>query len=77
MRAALFWVITQRVGVIPYRRFGTTCLQGSRIPGPEDGIDSLSETSVRNYQYLLLNNSEERSSQASVCHSSISLMHQF
>jgi len=24
MRTALFWVITQRVVVIPYRRFGTT-----------------------------------------------------
>ena len=34
MRTALFWVITQRVVVISYRRFGTTCrfhLQGSRI----------------------------------------------
>jgi hypothetical protein len=25
MRTALFWVITQRVVVISYRRFGTTC----------------------------------------------------
>ena len=25
MRTALFWDITQRVMVIPYRRFGTTC----------------------------------------------------
>jgi hypothetical protein len=34
MRTALFWVITQRVVVIPYQRFGTTYrfyLQGSRI----------------------------------------------
>ena len=33
MRTAPFWVITQRVVVIPYRRFGTTYLshlQGSR-----------------------------------------------
>ena len=33
-RAWLFWVITQRVVVIPYRRFGTTYrshLRGSRI----------------------------------------------
>ena len=33
-RTALFWVITQRVVVIPYRRFGTTYrshLQGSRV----------------------------------------------
>jgi hypothetical protein len=35
MRPALFWVITQRTAVIPYRRFGTTYgfyLQGSRNP---------------------------------------------
>jgi hypothetical protein len=44
MRTALFWVITQRVVVIPYRRFGTGC------PKP----------SVRNYHYSLRNNSEER-----------------
>ena len=34
MRTALFWAITQRVVLIPYRRFGTTYqshLQGSRI----------------------------------------------
>jgi hypothetical protein len=35
LRTAFSWVITQRVLVIPYRRFRTTCLshlQGSRIP---------------------------------------------
>jgi len=35
LRPALFWIITQPVVVIPYRRFGTTYwshLQGSRIP---------------------------------------------
>jgi hypothetical protein len=34
-RSALFWVITQRVVLIPYRRFETTCrsrLHGSRNP---------------------------------------------
>ena len=34
MRTALFWVFTQRVVVIPKRRFGSTCmyrLQGQRI----------------------------------------------
>jgi len=34
LRTALFCVITQRVAVIPYRRFGTTCrshLHGSRM----------------------------------------------
>jgi hypothetical protein len=36
MRTAVFWVITQRVVVISYRRFGTTYrshLQGSKITG--------------------------------------------
>jgi len=45
-RTALFWVITQRVVVISYRRFGTTYQshpQGSRGPlNPEDGTDKLS-----------------------------------
>jgi len=34
MRTVLFWVITQRVVIISYRRFGTTywsLLQGSRV----------------------------------------------
>jgi len=35
LRSAIFWIITQCVVVIPYRRFGTTYrshLPGSRIP---------------------------------------------
>jgi len=35
IRAALFWVIKQRIAVIPYRRFGTTYKslpQGLRKP---------------------------------------------
>jgi hypothetical protein len=34
MKTALFWTLMQRVVVIPYRRFGTTCrshLHGSKI----------------------------------------------
>jgi len=34
MRTAVFWVVTQRAVVIPYRRFGTTYrshLKGSKI----------------------------------------------
>jgi hypothetical protein len=41
--ALLFWVITQRVVVIPHGHFGTTYryrLQGSRV---EDGTDRLSQ----------------------------------
>jgi len=36
MRRALFWKLTQRRTIFPYRRFGTTCLsrrQGSSSPG--------------------------------------------
>jgi len=39
MKTALFWVITQRVVVIPYRHFRTNYwfhLQGSRIPKRDD-----------------------------------------
>jgi len=46
LRYVPFWVIMQRVVIIPYRRFGTT--------GPE--------TSVRNYHHSLSNNPEEFSS---------------
>jgi len=38
LRTALFWVITQRVVVISYRRFATTYrfqLQGSRMVVPK------------------------------------------
>jgi len=43
MRTALFWVVTQRIVVYYYRRFGTTYrlhLQGSRIQGNPKGLDS-------------------------------------
>ena len=68
---SFFCVITQRVMVIPYRRFGTTYLpylQGPRIPlffgsWPSKMVPKdFPETSVRNYQYSLSNNTEERSS---------------
>jgi hypothetical protein len=52
LRTALYWVVTQRVVVILYVRFETTC--GSHSQG--------SKTSVRNYRYSLRNNPEERSS---------------
>ena len=47
LRTALFWIITQRVVVISYRRWGIGC----------------TETSVRNHHYSLRNNPEEPSSQ--------------
>jgi len=43
LRTALFWAISQRVVLIPYRRFGTNYrshLQGSKTL--DDGTDSLS-----------------------------------
>ena len=61
MKTTLFWVITQRVVEISYRRFGTTYLfhlQGTL----KMGQISCSETSVRNYHYSLRNIQEERSS---------------
>ena len=81
MGTALFWVITQRVAVIPYRRFGTT--YRSHLQGQESkkkarfllGFLTLkleeigrSETSVRNYRYSLRNNPEEHSSQPNHVH---------
>ena len=60
MRSALFRAVTQRVPVIPYRRFGTTSTPSSRVKNT--GPIGCPETSVRNYQYSLHNNPEERSS---------------
>jgi len=69
---ALFWVITQRIVAIPYRRFGTTYrshLQGQEIQlffliswPMKIGGTGCPETSVRNYHYTLRNNPEERRS---------------
>jgi hypothetical protein len=52
LRAVLFWVITQRVVVFFYRRFGTSNM----------GPIGCHETSVGNCQYSLLSDPEERSS---------------
>jgi len=74
MRTALLWVITQGEVVIYYRRFGTTI--GTIFKGQESFLDfhfldssplnmesmGCHESSVRNYQYLVRNNPEERSS---------------
>jgi len=67
LKTALFRVISQRVVVIPYRRFRTTYrsyLQGSRIfyyLSFKMLPTSCPETLVRNYHHSLRNNSEERS----------------
>jgi len=45
----LFWDFTQRSMVVPCGRFGTKYLVPECL-AIEDGIDSLSETSVRNYR---------------------------
>jgi hypothetical protein len=69
---APFWIIKQRVVVIRYRRFGTTCrslLRGSKVQkwfwilDSKMGPIGCPETSVKNYHYSLCNNSEER-----ICH---------
>jgi hypothetical protein len=54
MKFSLFWEITQRRAVIPYRRFGTT-LKMEPISCPE--------MSVRNYHSMLRNILEKRRSQ--------------
>ena len=62
MRAVLFCVVTQRVVVICYRRFGTT--YGVPSSGGQVfkmGLIGCPETSVRNYHYSLRNNPEEHS----------------
>jgi hypothetical protein len=55
-KTALFLVVTQLVGVIPYRRFGTTY----RVPS--SSVKNPTGTSVRNYHYSLRNNPLEGSS---------------
>jgi len=69
MRTALFWAVTQRVVVIPFRRFGTTYRSRLRVSlavflgsWPLKMGPSCPETSVRNYHYSLCNNPEECSS---------------
>ena len=66
LRTALFWVTTQPVVVISYRRFGTICRtypQGLISRTLRMGPIDCPETTVRNYHYSLRNNPEERSSQ--------------
>ena len=63
MIIALFWVITQRIAGISYRRFGKNfrfCLQSSRNPWPlmKRPIGCL-ETSVRNYHCVITQNSAD------------------
>ena len=65
MRSALFWVVTRRVVIISYRRFGTAYrshLQGWRILFVKMVPICYPETSVRNCHYSLRNNPEKRSS---------------
>ena len=62
MRTTPCWAITQRVTVIPSRRFGTTC--GShRDSWPLNMIPIVRPETSRNYHYALHNSPEERSSQ--------------
>jgi len=71
MKSTLSCDITQRIVVIPYRRFKTTYLshlQESRNPGSwiystlKMGQRDCPETSVRNYHYTLRNIPEENRS---------------
>ena len=60
LRTAFICVITQRVLLISYRRFGTTYPQGSAL---RMGPIGCPEMSVRNHHYSLPHNPEERSYQ--------------
>jgi len=69
VRTLLFWVITQRVVVTSYGRFGTTYRSRLHVSGIQKVFYSCllkmgplvyPETSVRNDHYLLRNNPEER-----------------
>jgi hypothetical protein len=66
LRSQLFWVTTQRVGVISYRRFGTTYRPHCEGLGQtlKMGPITCPETSVINYHFSMRNNTEERSSHA-------------
>ena len=65
MRTAIFRAVTQRLVIIPYRRFGKhfrAHLQGCWILGfLKMGRKCCPEKSVRNYHYLRRKNSEEHS----------------
>jgi len=63
-RTSLFWVITRRVVVISYLRFGTTYRSHPQVikSGGWDPI-GCPETSVRSYHYSPRNNSDEQGSQ--------------
>jgi hypothetical protein len=65
--SALFWGITQRRVVVPYRRLGTTYrshLQGLRSPRPlKMGPIRCPETPVKDYHSTLRNITEQLSSQ--------------
>jgi len=59
MRTALFWVITQRIVVIPYRRFGITYV--SHLQRRKFRPIGWPETTVRSCHYTVSNITEERS----------------
>jgi len=55
MKTALFWVITQRVVVISYRRFGTTyrsIFMGQKFFTPEYVTDMLTRNVGKKLQLL-------------------------
>jgi hypothetical protein len=71
VRNTLFWSITQRVVVIPCRRFGTTYRFRLQVSTIQEFLNSrplkmgpicCPETSIRNYHYTLPSSPEMRSS---------------
>jgi hypothetical protein len=64
MRTTLFWVITQQVVVVSYRRFRTPYISNLQLDSWPLKMEPLDcpETSVRNCHYCLRNNTGEHSS---------------
>jgi hypothetical protein len=58
-RIVFFWVVTQHVVIVPYRRFEKPIVTILKEIG---FLDHCSEISVRNYHYSLRNRSEEHRS---------------
>jgi hypothetical protein len=52
MKSALYWDITQRIGVIPYRRFGKELLLLSAYYPSREQIPKQEEISISNFGQL-------------------------
>jgi hypothetical protein len=77
MGIALFWVDTQRVLVTLTDVSEQPAFKDQEFLTPKDGADRLPQNVGKKWPLPLHNNTEERSSQATVCHLLVSLTYQF